>query len=386
MQKKTLEQSRRLLRLLFQPPVTYNHRSTRSFATAAAAIMPSRRHRPRSGPKANEYQHDTPKSSESRASPPKNPRLTHFLCLPLINSTSRPVLSASLSRFKAGAADVAAALVEQATSAGDEAKQANAEALLVVLKEDSRAVRLVGTLHLTLGVMSLRGEGGDDADGRKTLTEATQLLQDLDLAALMSRSTNAAVEPLTINLRGLSSMHSATKTSFLYTAPSDVSSRLMPFCQRLRDAFVEGGLVIDEKRKGGLKLHVTVLNTIYAKRATRSGKGGGKERHDRGTDIVAGRGHEEEPEQAESIDAAGADAPNESSLTKHKSKRRNKGPIRFDATALLEHFKDFEWASDLQLDRIAICKMGADKIKDDNGIIIDEAYEEIATRLLPRQT
>lgn len=66
-------------------------------------------------------------------------------------------------------------------------------------------------------------------------------------------------------------MHSPSKTSFLYTAPTDRSGRLLPFCQQLKDMFVKEGLMLDESGKGRkeLTLHITVLNTIYARSAKR---------------------------------------------------------------------------------------------------------------------
>ncbi|KAH6621372.1 hypothetical protein B0J18DRAFT_432297 [Chaetomium sp. MPI-SDFR-AT-0129] len=80
--------------------------------------------------------------------PPKKPSPTHFLCIPLVTPASRPQLSSALSAFRA---DVSAPL-----SAGG-------------FDLPAEAVRPVGTLHLTLGVMSLvspkqqrgKGRGGD---------------------------------------------------------------------------------------------------------------------------------------------------------------------------------------------------------------------------------
>lgn len=63
--------------------------------------------------------------------------------------------------------------------------------------------------------------------------------------------------------------------------------------------------------------------------------------------------------------------------------RARKAPLRFDARGLLACFEDFVWATDIQLDRIAIGKMGAKKIFDEQGKVVDEAYEEVATKALP---
>lgn len=222
-------------------------------------------------------------------------------------------------------------------------------------------------MHCTLGVMSL------DQD---RLDKAIKLLQSLDITQLL-RSTNAAdtppgtstvdqqqeiitpkeplakderpislrrpvsppsaerasraatSDPLTIDLKGLVSMHVPEKTSIVYIEPCDSSERLYPFCLALQEIFKREGILVPDDRK--LKLHATLVNTIYAKGRKSQG---------------------------------------------HGSKAN--APMKIDARALLDKYADFVWAKDVVLDRIAICEMGAKK-RIENGEVVGEEYTEVAS-------
>ncbi|KAF2803556.1 uncharacterized protein BDZ99DRAFT_353762, partial [Mytilinidion resinicola] len=230
------------------------------------------------------------------------PPLTHFLCIPLVTPTSRPQLQEALERFK-----------------GDVCATENVP---------EKAIRPLGTLHLTLGVMSL------DEDG---LERATALLQSLSLADLLNTAsaeetaTFPTTQPdsLVISIQGLHSMHPPARTSILYAAPEDPTGRLYPAATKLRDLFTQAGFMGPEDRP--LKLHATIVNTVYAK----SGKGG------------RGAGH-------------GANA---------------KALLRLDAQEMVERYRDFVWAEGVKVERIAICKMGAKKVVDAGGVVVGEEYE-----------
>lgn len=286
---------------------------------------------------------DASKTPQRGVSKPKKPVLTHFLCLPLVTPTSRPLLERSLHRFKNELSSLRAA-------GGDE----SASSMI-----DDRAVRPVGTLHLTLGVMSLKEAG--------KLAEAVRLLQTIDVlkmleqAAARSRSmtteagSRSSMVPLKVDLRGVASMHSPSKTSVLYTSPMDSTGRLLSLCEQLRDVFVEKGLLVKDDRP--LKLHVTVVNTIYVK-----GRPPAQSNADRG--------------------AGGAQRQGDSGQPRRRNRRP--GPVQFDARPAIEHLKDFAWAEDVLLDRIAICEMGAKKVVDEKtDKIVEEAYKEVAIRALP---
>ena len=108
--------------------------------------------------------------------------------------------------------------------------------------------------------------------------------------------------------------------------------------------------MVDENRP--LKLHATIINTIYAKKAAG----------------FRGRGR-------------GGSITNTSSNT--APKERERGPPKLDASALVEIFADFEWSKELLIEKIAICKMGAKKILGQYGDVVGEEYEEIAHVALP---
>jgi activating signal cointegrator complex subunit 1 len=165
------------------------------------------------------------------------------------------------------------------------------------------------------------------------LQEAIDLLKNLDIGEALesSRPTethplNTEPEALRISLRSLISMHSPTDTSVLYAEPVDDSKRLYSFGEILRAKFRHSGFMEEDTRP--LKLHATVLNTVYAK------KGSGK--------------------------------------------------LRIDATQLLDECNEFPWAQDLWIEKLSICKMGAKKEFDQNGELLSEKYEEVFSVNLPR--
>ncbi|THY85386.1 hypothetical protein D6C95_07894, partial [Aureobasidium pullulans] len=241
----------------------------------------------------------------------KKPALTHFLCIPLVNSISKPQLEASVSKFKEDVCrpaldesveDKASAeenddtsiaatesLSKDATASGDKSGEDIDEMSAAALQGPlipEKAVRPIGSLHLTLGVMSLDEEKLVQAqdllqslDLNKLLHEAstpTTKLDDVTVPATEVAATDPAqrslkTDPLTISLESLEPMQSPRKTSILYVKPQDPTNRLAPLSQALRTAFTEAGLLVPDTRP--LKLHATIVNTIYVKGRKRKGKG-----------------------------------------------------------------------------------------------------------------
>ncbi|KAH8687851.1 kinase A anchor protein [Tricladium varicosporioides] len=237
--------------------------------------------------------------------PPKSPapRLTHFLCIPLVTPSSRSQLQTSLNAFREKVTGVRTA---KNPSGIPEA-----------------AVRPLGTLHLTLGVMSLQEQ--DKVD------KALNLLKELDLRSLILPVKDVVVKPevsggkevesfapLTVALKGLESMHTPSKTSILYAPPAN-DPRLREFCRSLREAFASEAL-LDGNDTRPLLLHATILNTIYVPSARGRGGGHGKSR----------------------------------------------AKFTIDATEILEDYEEYEWMEETRIEKIAICKMGARKA-DDGG-------------------
>lgn len=267
----------------------------------------------------------------------RKPPLTHFLCLPLVNTSSKPQLETALERFRDHVrADV-----------------------------HPKAIRPVGALHCTLGVMSLSEE---------KLGEATQLLKTLDVYALLNHAaaesptawepldtlgSSKGNEALTVTLKGLTSMHDPSKTSILYVSPNDQTGRLLPFCIALQKEFKDKEILVKDDRP--LKLHATVVNTIYAKGRQTARSTDGQSRN---ADSARGQGDR-------SVTESSGHGPNADAL------------LKIDARNLIESHEDFVWAEDVVLDRVAICEMGAKKILNDDGRVIAEEYTEVAHVALP---
>ncbi|KAF2624167.1 hypothetical protein BU25DRAFT_348652 [Macroventuria anomochaeta] len=336
-----------------------------------------------SPPATLEPQSHQPNNTHNEAKPRKPP-LTHFLCLPLVSGSNRSRISTALDKVRK-----------------------DVEALTPV---PPKAVRPVGTLHLTLGVMSLSPSQLDDA---------TRHLQELDVAQLLRGITtqkiaesandtptvregfgavanptsgleNAAldVDPnsLEIELRGLVPMHKPRQTSILYAEPRDASGRLLRFAESVRSGFEERGWVVKDER--GLRLHATVLNTTYAKP-----KGRGREkapisvrREDKGRkDGVDGDAGKEDSLEQQGIDGE-AENEEKGKAVEERSKAHGPDPkswMRFDATSLISTYADFIWAEDVRIDRVQICKMGAQKIlHEETGEVVDEEYEVVAEKTI----
>ena len=266
-------------------------------------------------------------------------QLTHFLCLPLVNQHSKAQLQASLQHFST----------------------------IATAQHDipPKAIRPVGTIHLTLGVMNLpTQERIDSASAYLKSLDIAMLLKnavpatlpppsisqvpDVKQAAAADTSVPTAVhgsdksehaigslelgkqsEPLIVSLTGLQSMRNSSKTSMLYTSPNDPTFRLQSFCEALGEQFTAAEFLVPEKRS--LLLHATIVNTLYAK--------GGRNRH--------------------------------------AKFNRN-----IDATSLLKEFEDYEWAKDIHIEKVCICQMGAKKEVVDE-VVVNEEYLEIASIALP---
>ena len=270
---------------------------------------------------------------------PPRPPLTHFLCLPLVTSASKAHLLASLQQFTAHVVDTE-----------------NEDSAIVPAK----AVRPIGTLHLTLGVMSLQTPErvavasaflqslnvrellrGATITGHKSPAISAGAAERTDILPGLNQDPEAEsrknVPRLIITLSGLHPMHTPSSTSILYASPLDHTSRLYPFALALRNAFTDADFLLPEDRD--LRLHATIVNTIYAKdKKTRTRDGG------HGKNIQGSR--------------------------------------KFDARELIANYEDFEWTTNLHIERVCICEMGAKKVVE-NGQVVNEEYLEISSVSLP---
>ncbi|KAK4634727.1 hypothetical protein CLAFUW4_00900 [Fulvia fulva] len=301
------------------------------------------------------------KTRGSKGAPAKKPALTHFLCLPLVTKTSRPQLEHSLKLFKTAVRPMRQDDAIEAQSDDDDTDKATSAPDI-----HHKAIRPVDTLHCTLGVMSLKPE---------QLVAAITCLETLDVIACLQGQgqaipetdelpntghpsldrppTTAPIQALKVNLKGLESMHAPEKTSILYSAPKDDSDRLYPFCLAVQKLFKDKGFLVDDDRK--LKLHATIVNTIYAKGRQRR-----RPKRDAMPQASSGSGNTEQGHGAKA-----------------------NALLKIDARPVIEQYKDFVWAEDVVLDRMAICEMGAKKSLDAAGNVIDERYTEVASIALP---
>ncbi|KAL4909072.1 hypothetical protein BDW74DRAFT_165722 [Aspergillus multicolor] len=227
-------------------------------------------------------------SRQSNNPKSKRPPLTHFLCLPLVNSISLPQLESSLAIFKASIPSITPSTPDQGQQ--DEQRQSHRPLI------PNDAIRPVGTLHLTLGVMSLPTP--------ERLDEALRFFHSLDLIALMRKAEEDAArkrshagtgkrdsvlrerkqndeqeigsapdavllrretlepalasdptqgepstpQPFNISLESMHVLPRARAATVLHAAPVDPTSRLYPFCGALRDKFLEAGFLQGEYR------------------------------------------------------------------------------------------------------------------------------------------
>jgi activating signal cointegrator complex subunit 1 len=329
-------------------------------------------------------------ANKERSNALKQPQLTHFLCIPLVNSTSQPQLEVSIGKFKEHVCFTPSVETFQEVGTAEGSNDSP-------LHPD--AIRPVGSLHLTLGVMSLDEE---------KLAQATTLLQSLDLEKLLQGTTvpqssqidttdtstitpDSAIStlsttdgpettasdlqtvPLTLSLEGLEPMQSPTKTSILYIRPHDATKRLEPLCKALRKSLTEAGLLVPDTRS--LRLHATIVNTIYIKGRKKNKK----------PKAEATEGKKDEVKTTEPNLPPSANVSDKGVGLQINTPDSGHGPsakssLYLDATSLLSTYKSHIWAYDIPISKITVCEMGVKKQYSSTGEVIGEAYHEVAFR------
>ncbi|KAI0693612.1 AKAP7 2'5' RNA ligase-like domain-containing protein [Cerioporus squamosus] len=235
---------------------------------------------------------------------PPRPSLTHFLAIPLGHN---PAFREKLSAFT------------NALLAADPA----------IPGLDSTIIMPARRMHFTLGVMSLHRPSPTDPDAPvRTLEEATKVLQDLKPKIL----TMLNGERLRVSLDSMDIMKpergDQKRAHVMWVGPAggDSTERLMAVGKLIKQTFEEAGLLIDENRP--LKLHCTVVNTIYRKPRPRFRQPFSY------PSILTSEAVESVLVQDEIVDATEAD------------KTLKKGPIKVDLG---------EW----DIDEVQICEMGS---------------------------
>jgi activating signal cointegrator complex subunit 1 len=300
----------------------------------------------------------------------KNPRFTHFLSIPLISDTNRPHLTQALTHFQSA--------VQQHT------------------RVPPTTIRFPGSLHLTLGIMSLSTSQLAEATAYLTSLDAAKLLRGITtqtIASVASDSTAlgegfgaisnpshpdlpdpSTMDPdsLVVQLHGLHPMHKPEWTSVLYAEPRDATGRLQAFTESVRSGFEERGWMVPNQSE--FRLHATILNTIYARR-----KGGGEGAAKKKGRGEGGAGTEEDATDGE----VEKEAEKETGEKRQSHASSAKGPRRFDASKLVGLYEDFVWADNVRIDRVQICKLGAKKVwsgVEGESEVVDEQYKVVAEK------
>lgn len=324
-----------------------------------------------------------PRKKQHKPPPAKRPPPTHFLALPLSTPSARAQLKESLGRFRD--AVVINDEAPRATAKRDSAQPPTATGASIDVttdregmravgadnpltspisntepgehaKEKTRvvppgAIRPVGTIHFTLGVMHLPTPSD--------VERAVAFMQSLDLAALAPGGP-ASQPPLTIDLVNLKPLPSSPKATVLFIEPAAGASRdrLQRLAQEVKDAFVKAEptpLMMEEKKgREEVLLHATVVNTIYARKGGKNRMGREKVSMDvRG---LIGRGEGEEMGGQER------------------------------GAKVERSWGDMVWAKGVELGRLCICEMGAKKVwapstevgMEKERVVVDEMYKEVA--------
>lgn len=376
-----------------------------------------------------------PPTGKSPQAKEKRPPLTHFLCFPLVTETSLPFLEKSFSHFRDNIP------LRRKTMADHTLKPRPP------LFPDS-AVRPLGTLHLTLGVMSLMT--------RDRLEEAISLLDSLDIEQMLREiadngadtsqqqqqqqpAEDTILAPISVSLESLYALPRAKAATVLYAKPVDHSSRLYPLGVKLRERFIEAGLIQpdylrtkprkaskatnnspspndktvqavarDERYQPKLRpllLHATVVNTVYARgghSAQNRGKGkrrGGPLTFD-ARDMLAH--HQDFYTDHTCLEAKKHDFPDDSFLQETASSNSSESndesgslstqdeahpsrtvqQIRPEQTDTTKY--PFIWARNVHIERVCICEMGAQAVVDEDplGARLGQKYRVVAERSL----
>jgi activating signal cointegrator complex subunit 1 len=309
------------------------------------------------------------------------------------------------------------------------------------------AIRPLGTLHLTLGVMSLTT--------RDRLDEATSFLNSLDIEQILRDATRNGADisqqqrssaeeeenslaPISVSLQSLYALPKAEAATVLYAKPVDPTSRLYPLGVKLRERFVEAGLIQPDylktkPRKGSkvtdnktsrngapeqaeipkpklrpLLLHATIVNTVYA-RGGNSAQNRGKDRrrggpltfdardmlthhHDFYTDDTCVEAKKHDISDSSFLEDAKSDRSSESNdESSSTSTQEDAHPSRTvqqitPETADSEKFP-FVWARNFHIEKVCICEMGAKAVVhgdgDPLGARLGQKYRVVAERSLP---
>jgi activating signal cointegrator complex subunit 1 len=325
---------------------------------------------------------------------------THFVCLPLVTSSSREILTNAITQLKTIAeAPEDQDLRQTGQSQDDSPNEAHASSSRPPVisgitprnptRLPAKAIRPADTLHLTIATLH-----------HSQLEKAAAVLSILDLESLLQAAAVAASavvesakcqasapEPLCVSLDQVKSMNTRDprQSAVVYAAPLDKSGRLQLFCESIRDIFNEKLACLPDQRP--LLLHATLINTRYLT-ATDFYKAGGI----KASIPFQSNDKDKAKEDSDKVNP-GSDAEiKQESTEKLKSnrppiqRRKKKARLLYDATNVLNYYSSQTFTRPDQawrVENVAICKMGATKYYDNSGKFIKEAYEVLHERALP---
>lgn len=216
-----------------------------------------------------------------------------------------------------------------------------------LLSGESSRVGSVGGDEMSLRTTTTNQTGGSGGTERP---ELGSLEEEPSTAAKQVAMTNEpkktnSTKPFLVTLKGFGAFQSARKARVFYAPPVDSDGTLLALANTIRQVFKEEGLINEDR---ALTLHATVANMTYAQKSNhhhgRGGKGG-----------KAGKGG-----------------------------RRGGAPRTIDGTAVIEQINKgdegadgYVWAENVVVDRVRICKMGAEKSDDEVLGMVYRAVEVV---------
>ena len=179
----------------------------------------------------------------------------------------------------------------------------------------------------------------------------------LTTAPIQQATSTEPQVPFTVSLRGLAAFPSPANATVLHARPHDPTNRLHHFCIALRRSFEDAGLMARETRD--LKLHVSLVNTIYAGKDKKRREKGGR------------RGRNEAIDARELLETFNRRG--------RRLSRDADTPNRFPARVVeyKQEHEEFVWAEDVVIDRVRICKMGAKAVEDTE---LGQEYEVVCEK------
>ncbi|EHY59497.1 hypothetical protein HRR83_001227 [Exophiala dermatitidis] len=191
--------------------------------------------------------------------------------------------------------------------------------------------------------------------------------------------------PLTITLHGLGTFPRPSTSRVFYANPLDTTGRLLPFGNAVRRIFQEAGLITETRP---LVLHATVANLIYVRGGSKKPRGGRNNKNNK-----SAKNKDDGTVDARDIlrffnDGAAADLYYQQQKQQQQQQQRQsqiqsrqgRGQLEVDVSTTEQIISaspssslptsspsathglgsKFIWARDVNIDRIRICKMGAE--------------------------